>query len=372
LSLQIHPVRSAADRREFLRLPWSIYPGSYPAWVPPLLAEEGKRLDPSRNPFFGHGAVELFLARRNGIPVGRIAAVENTLHNAHHGDRMGFFGQFECRQDPDAARGLLEAAAGWLRARGLEGMRGPVNFSLNEESGLLVDGFDDPPAILMTYNPPYYADLLEGWGLAKAKDLWAWAGDGEVFNRERFAVLDRVVARSGHDIRVRGMDMRRFPAEVDLIRRLYNEAWEDNWGFTPMTDAEVAHMARSLRPVIDPELALMGEVDGEPAGFALSLPDVNQAIRPLNGRLLPFGFIRLLRGMRRINRVRIITLGVLPRFRRSGLDALFYLETFRRAVAKGYHGESSWILEDNTLMNRALEKMGFRVYKTYRIYEREL
>jgi GNAT superfamily N-acetyltransferase len=372
VSLQILPVRSASDRKAFLRLPWSIYPERHPAWVPPLLREERKRLDPDRNPFFQHGAVELFLALRHGIPVGRIAAVENTLHNEYHRDQVGFFGQFESVDDPGVAGALLEAAAAWLHRRGLTMIRGPVNFSLNEESGLLVDGFEDPPAILMTYNPPYYRGLLEGWGMTQAKDLWAWVGDRSVFEERRFRTLDRVIRRSGAAVQVRGLDMRDFPAEVDLVRSLYNRAWKDNWGFTPMTDAEVAHMARGLKPIIDPELALIGLVDGEPAGFALSLPDVNQALKPLNGRLFPFGFLRFLHGRKHIDRVRIITLGVLPEHRRTGLDALFYLETFRRATAKGYHGESSWVLEDNTLMNRALSKMGFRIYKTYRIYEKSL
>lgn len=372
MSLQIRPVRSASDRKAFIRLPWSIYPGRFPAWVPPLLSEEAKRLDPRRNPFFGHGRVELFLAVLDDRPVGRIAAVENTLHNEYHGDRLGFFGQFECVDRADVAGALLDAAAGWLEGRGLDGMRGPVNFSLNEESGLLLDAFDDPPAILMTYNPPYYRGLLESWGMSKAKDLWAWVGSKEVFNEARFAGLQRLVDRSPHGLEVRGLDMRNFDAEVDLIRSLYNRAWQDNWGFTPMTDAEVAHMAKGLRPVIDPELALIGLVDGEPAGFALSLPDVNQAIKLVNGRLFPFGIFRFLRARRSIDRLRIITLGLLPEHRRTGLDALFYYETFRRGTGKGYYGESSWILEDNRLMNRALEKMGFTRYKTYRIYQKAL
>lgn len=372
MSVVVRPVVSASERKRFLTLPWSIYPDRYPAWVPPLLMEERKRLDPEKNPFFEHGDVALFLATQEGRPVGRIAAVENTLHNEYHADLVGFFGQFECVEDQEVANALLDAAAAWLRAQGLESIRGPVNFSLNEESGLLVDNFEDPPAILMTYNPPYYQRLLETWGMSKAKDLWAWSGSKQVFNERRFRVLERVIARSPHRIEVRNLDMKNFDRDVDLIRRLYNEAWEDNWGFTPMTDAEVDHMAKGLKPVVDPDLAMIGLVDGQPAGFALSLPDVNQAIKPVNGRLFPFGILKLLRGMKRIDRIRIITLGLLPAYRRSGLDALFYFETFKRGTGKGYHGESSWILEDNTVMNRALEKMGFSLYKTYRLYEKAL
>jgi len=334
--------------------------------------EEKKRLDPKKNPFFEHGSVELFLAYRGGEPVGRIAAVENTLHNEIHSDRMGFFGQFECLEDEEASRALLDQAATWVRARGLTTIRGPVNFSLNEESGLLVDAFDDPPAILMTYNPPYYQQLLESWGLEKAKDLWAWVGEKKGFDQARFGRLEKLIARSPHDIRVRPLDMKNFQREVELVRDLYNQAWEANWGFVPMTDAEVDHMAKGLKPVVDPNLALIGEIDGKPAGFSLSLPDINQAIAGINGRLLPFGFLKFFMGMKKITRLRIITLGLLPEYRRSGLDALFYLETFKRGTAKGYYGESSWILEDNTLMNRSLEKMGFKVYKTYRLYDKVL
>jgi hypothetical protein len=372
MSVDVRTVRSGAERKAFLHFPWSIYPGRYPAWVPPLLMEERKRLDPRKNPFFEHGDVELFLAYRDGDVVGRIAAVENSLHNQVHEDRLGFFGQFECVDDEHVAAALLDRAAGWLAGRGLDGIRGPVNFSLNEESGLLVDAFDDPPAILMTYNPPYYQRLLESWGMEKAKDLWAWVGDEQGFDVERFSRLERLVARSPHDIRVRSLDMKRFEREVELVRDLYNAAWEKNWGFVPMTDAEVEHMAKGLKPVVDPDLALIGEIDGKPAGFSLSLPDINQAIARTNGRLFPFGLFKLIRGMKTIDRLRIITLGLLPEYRRSGLDALFYIETFKRGVAKGYHGESSWILEDNTLMNRALQKMGFHVYKTYRLYEKAL
>jgi GNAT superfamily N-acetyltransferase len=372
VSVDVRPVRTSRDRKLFLHFPWRIYPGRYPAWVPPLLMEEKKRLSRKANPFFEHGDVELIVAYRNGEPVGRIAAVENRLHNRVHEDRLGFFGQFECVEDSDVATALLEAAAEWVAARGLDGIRGPVNFSMNEECGLLMDAYDDPPTILMTYNPPYYKDLLEGWGMTKAKDLLAWLADEETFDADRFSRLEKRVVRSDRDLRIRSLDMKNFHREVELVRDLYNEGWEKNWGFVPMTDAEVSHMAKGLKPVVDPDLVLIGEIDGEPAGFALSLPDINQAIAGINGRLLPFGLLRMLRGMKKIDRIRILTLGVLPEHRRSGLDVLLYYETFKRGTDKGYSGESSWILEDNTLMNRALEKMGFKLYKTYRLYEKAL
>lgn len=373
MSLEVGPVTSRRDRRSFLRLPWRIYRGRCPAWVPPLLADERRRLDRRRNPFFEHGEVQPFLARREGRPVGRVAAIENRLHNEFHGDRVGFFGLFECEDDEEAAGALLDRGAAWLRNRGLTSMRGPVTLSTNEIVGTLLDDFDDPPTVMMPYNPPYYPHLLEGWGLAKAKDLVAYYCRVADVLEERFDALDRVLSRSRQKLSARPLAMKRFAAEVDLIREIYNSAWERNWGFVPMTDTEVDHMARQLRPVIDPELALIGEIDGRPAGFALALPDVHQALRRIDGRLLPLGWVKLLWGMRRIYRVRILTLGIRPEHRRSGLDSLLYREVFRRARERGYDGgESSWILEDNRLMCRALEKMGFRRTKTYRVYERAL
>ncbi|NIW35152.1 MAG: GNAT family N-acetyltransferase [Gemmatimonadetes bacterium] len=373
MSVEVRPVETRGERREFVRFPWRIYPDRYPAWVPPLLIEERKRIDPARNPFFEHGAVQLYLAYRGGEPVGRIAAVENTLHNEFHEDRVGFFGLFESVEDPEVGTALLDAAAEWVRGRGLDRLRGPANFSTNEECGTLIDNFEAPPYVMMTYNPPYYPDLLEGWGLSKAKDLFAHEVRYEYFDQTRFERLDRLVERANIELTVRSIDMKGFEQEVALVRDLYNSAWERNWGFVPMTDAEVTHMAEQLKPVVDPDLALIGEAEGEPVGFALALPDVNQAIRHANGRLLPFGIFKLLWHMRRINGIRIITLGVTEEYRGSPLAPLFYREIFQRGRARGHRvAESSWILEDNLPMVKGVEKMGFRHYKTYRMYERAL
>ncbi|HSG81000.1 MAG TPA: N-acetyltransferase [Gemmatimonadota bacterium] len=373
MSIEVRPVETRGERRAFVRFPWRIYPGRYPAWVPPLLLEEHKRIDPSKSPFFGHGAVQLYLAYRDGEPVGRIAAIENRLHNETHSDRVGFFGMYESVEDAEVARALLDTAAEWVRGRGLESLRGPTNFSTNEECGLLIDNFDAAPFVMMTYNPPYYVEQLEGWGLAKAKDLLAYEVRYENFDQRRFALIERLVERSGLGLAVRPIDMKNFDAEVSLVRDLYNAAWEKNWGFVPMTDAEVDHMAAQLKPVVDPDLALIGEAAGEPVGFALALPDVNQAIRHANGRLLPFGLLKLLWHMRRINGIRVITLGIKEKYRGSPLAALFYHEIFRRGVANGHRlAESSWILEDNIPMVAGVEKMGFHRSKTYRIYERSL
>ncbi len=372
MSLEVRPVETRGERRAFVRFPWQIYAGRYPAWVPPLLVEERKRIDP-KNPFFEHSAVRLFLAQRDGQPVGRIAAIENRQHNRFHEDRVGFFGLFESVNDRGVAEALLDAAAEWVRGRNLDHLRGPTNFSTNEDCGLLIDNFEDPPYVMMPYNPPYYEELLTGWGLTKVKDLLAYQGRREAFEHGRFKGLERLIQRSGVDICVRSVDMKRFDQEVALVLDLYNAAWERNWGFVPMTDAEVTHTAKQLKPVIDPDLALIGEIDGEPAGFALALPDVNQAIRHANGRLFPLGLLKLLWHMRRINGIRVITLGLKPEYRRTGLASLFYLEIFKRGSEKGHTvAECSWVLEDNKVMWGAMEKLGFWRYKTYRLYERQL
>jgi hypothetical protein len=370
--VEVKPVETRAERRAFLNFPWQIYPGRYPAWVPPLLAEERKRIDP-RNPFFTHGSVQLFLAYRDGRVAGRIAAIENTLHNEFHSDRVGFFGLFESVHDPEVAGALLDRAAEWVAARGLDRLRGPTNFSTNDDCGLLVDNFVDPPYVMMTYNPPYYEELLTGWGLEKATDLLAYQVRYEELETPRLARIERAVKRASKDVRVRSIRMKRFNEEVALVRDLYNAAWERNWGFVPMNDAEVDYMAKQLKPVIDPDLALIGEVDGQPAGFALALPDVNQAIRHANGRLFPFGLFKLLWHMRRVQGIRVITLGLKEEFRGTAMAPLLYFEMFRRGSSKGHRvAESSWVLEDNQAMRLGVEKMGGRVYKTYRLYERSV
>lgn len=371
--MDVRPVVTRADRKAFVRFPWRIYPGSYPAWVPPLLAEEHKRIDPERNPFFLHGDAALFLAYSNGKPAGRIAAIENRQHNEFHDDRVGFFGFFESVDDPLVAAALLDEAAGWVGERGLTSLRGPTNFSTNEECGLLVESFEDAPYVMMTYNPPYYPALLEGWGLAKVKDLLAYEVTYAELDQERLARIGRILDRAELDSRIRPLDMKRFDEEVELVRDLYNAAWERNWGFVPMTDAEVDHMAKQLKPVVDRDLVLFAEVGGQPAGFALVLPDINQALKHVNGRLLPFGLFKLLWYMRRINGIRVLTLGLKPEFRRSGLAGQLYIEIIKRGTSKGHtRAESSWVLEDNHLMRTALEKLSFRQSKTYRLYERAL
>jgi GNAT superfamily N-acetyltransferase len=373
--VRVREIPEGRSLRSFIDLQWRLNRHD-PNWVAPLRMTVAAALKRKKHPFHRHSEVAYFLAERNGRVVGRIAAIENRLHNEFHEDRVGFFGLFESEDDPEVARALLEAAADWLRRRGLDVMRGPLNFSTNEEvasPGVLVEGFDTRPAIMMSHNPPYYGPLLEGAGLRKVKDVLAFRfDDPEAVPRRGAQSIQRILAREG--VRVRPLDIRRFREEVDTIKAIYNSAWSRNWGFVPMTDAEFDHIAREFRPIVDPDLCLIAEVNGEAIGFSLVLPDLNEALRHNpDGRLFPFGLLRLLWYRRRIRGMRVLTLGFQPRYQHAGIGVAFYLQTWLTGVRKGYiRGEASWILEDNLEMVRALERMGAPAGRRNRIYERAL
>jgi GNAT superfamily N-acetyltransferase len=372
----ISPVRSSSDLRQFIALPYRLYADD-PLWAPPLRRDVRALLSPAQNPFFEHAEAEYFLARREGRVVGRIAAIANRLHTEFHGDRVGFFGFFEAEPDPAVAAALLDRAGAWLAARGFDTIRGPASFSTNDECGLLVDGFDTPPVIMMPHNPRTYPGLLEQAGFRPAKDLLVYQGG----SMERVIPTPERLTRGVELIRKRmGLELRtlrlaEFSAEVERIKHLYNRSWERNWGFIPLTDHEIDHLAAQFKPVVVPELAPFLEKNGEPIGFALALPDLNVSLRRnRQGRFLP-GAIRLLWDLktRRIHRMRILLLGILPEYRGKGLDALLYHWLWETGNRLGIHwAEAGWILEDNPAMNTALRKIGFTVYKTYRLYERAL
>jgi hypothetical protein len=358
-------------RRQFINLDRSIYDGD-PSWVAPLRVDMHTLLNPRKHPFHEHADVKLFVVERDGQPVGRVSSHVNHRHTARWDDGAGFFGFFECTDDAQAAQVLFGAAEAFLRKQGCRTMRGPFSWSPNEEVGLLIEGFDSPPVIMMPYNKPYYAALLEAAGLAKRKDLVAY----EI--RDASDIPDRLargveLIKKRHKVTVRSLDMKRFDEEVELAKWVYNEAWEENWGAVPMTDAEFDHLAKDLKMIVDPVLVLFAYVGDELAGFSLAVPDANRAIRRANGRLLPFGILKMLREMKRIDYVRVLALGVLEPFRNRGIDIAMYYQTFKNGLEKGYHsGEFSWILEDNYAMRNALEKFGAKPSKTYRIYERDL
>jgi GNAT superfamily N-acetyltransferase len=372
-------VRAARDRRDlkrFIDLPYRLHARD-PLWVPPLRRDVELLLSRTKNPFFEHAEAEYFLAERDGEVVGRIAAISNRLHNETHGDRVGFFGFFESIDDQAVADALLAAAAVWCRNHDHDVLRGPASFSVNDECGLLVDGFDTPPALMMPHNPRYYISLLEHAGFTKAKDLWVYQGGTE----ERYVPVPERLARGTELIRqrqgitLRSLDMRNFQGEVERIKELYNGAWEKNWGFVPMTAHEIDHLAEQFKPVVIPDMVPMAEKDGKLIGFGIALPDLNVVFRRhRSGRLFPM-ILDLLWSlkMKRIRRARILLLGVHPAYRGKGIDAMLYHWIWTKSGERRiYWGEAGWILEDNPAMNAGLEKMTFRVYKTYRLYDRAI
>ncbi len=379
--VRIIPVTSPQQRQEFVRFPWHLYRHD-PNWVPPIFGDRLKLLDPQKHPFWEHGEFQLFLALRGDQVVGTISAHLNHRHNQVHGDKVGFFGFFEAIEDQAVAGALLDAAAGWLRARGMEAIRGPESPSQNEECGLLIEGFELPPVVMMTYNPPYYQRLIEQAGFQKAQDLYAWDIRTDIFDHDIQKLPAKFLrvaeqARQRANLVVRKIDMKHFEREVEIAKQVYNLAWEKNWGFVPMTDHEIEHLGNELKFIIDPDLVYIAEVDGRPAGISLGVPDVNLALlkaRPQpNTWSFPLTVLKLLWHRRTINAFRLMIMGVVPEYREMGIDAIFYVETARTAFAKGYDRcEMSWILESNDMMNRIIERLGGRIYKRYRLYEKPL
>ena len=373
-AVQIRPI-DIADRKaveKFIQFAWSIYKGD-PHWVPPMLMDIRKLLNP-KNSFFDIAQMQLFMAERNGQPVGRIAAIQNNLHNQTHDEKVGFFGFFECVSDQEVANALLDAATDWLRKRGLTDILGPASPSINHEYGLLADGFDDAPRLMMTYNPPYYMNLLEGYGLKVLKKLNAYKlVTAEVMKAPKLLRISDAV-RERSKVQIRSINMKKLPSEVELVKYLFNEGWEKNWGAIPFTDKEIDELAAGLKQIADPELIYFAEVDGKPVGFALVMRDYNYIFKQMNGRLFPFNFLKLFTQKKKIEWVRIILLGILPAFRGRGLDSVLYHEAALRAHKLGIpYGEASWILEDNLPMVKAAEDvLGGEKYKVYHVYGKAL
>lgn len=368
----IELVASRAAMRAFVELPYRLYRGE-PRWVPPLRRDEHHRLSPAHNPFHEHADIRLWTARRNGRVTGRIAAIDDALHNATHRERVTFFGFFET-EDAASAAALLAEVESHGRSRGSDAVRGPANPSLNDSVGLLIDAFEHEPYILMPYNPPAYRQHIEAAGYAKVKDLLAWDIDmsrplGERVRR----VSDRLMARHRIAIRTVRMDTAGYERDLEALQVIYRTAWTDNWGFVPPTDAEIRQLAKELKPALDPEIVLFAEIDGQVAGCGVALPDLNQVLKRMNGSLLPFGIFHFLRRRSIVNRARVLLLGVLPQYRRLGLYAVLIAELHRRGMARGYRrGELSWTLEDNEPVNAGIEAAGGRRHKTYRLYEKPL
>lgn len=372
--LIVAPVRSARDLRDWLDLPESIQ-GSDPQWIAPLRMEQKRLLDRRKNPFFRRGDAEFFLVRRGARCLGRISA-HTALPMSGIDAFLGTFGFFECEDDPAAASQLFRAAEAWLSSRGARSLLGPMNFSLNQECGVLVDGFDSPPFLLMNHNPRYYGRLLESDGYRKRKDLYAWRYTVGDMPPDLVRLAARVKKRSG--LTMRPLDPSRFEADARAVLRLFNDAWKENWGFTPMHPDEFDEAIRELRRIVDPQLVLIAEKDGREVAIAVALPNLNEALAGLSGRLFPFGVFRLLWRLKvaRPKTARCLMLGIdRPDrgFATLGLSALLYVAMNEAAARRGVAwGELSWTLEDNEAINHGIAAMGAVRYKTYRIYEKAI
>ncbi len=374
-----HPLRivplQLREATSFLKFAKRVYHDD-PIWVPPLMMERKEFLHPRKNPFFKHAEVQLFLAHRGATPVGRVAAMINHAHDDYHNEQAGFFGLFECLpQEDEAASALLQAAESWLRERGTTFMRGPISLSTNElDCGLLVEGFHTPPVFQSSYNPTYYEAYIIGYGMAPCKDLLAYQKHYDPPLPERVAsAIERLQARaSRRRITVRTINMRDLVTDVQRITNIYNDAWSANWGFVPITEAEAEHMAKALKLATIAELALIAEVDGEAAGCFVAIPDLNPALKRMNGVMTPWGLISFLYHRHRTDTVRVVMMGVKKRYRRLGIDLLLLGKIWELAPPKGFNkAELAWVLEDNDLMTRAIAEVGGIPYKRYRLYQKD-
>lgn len=372
----VKPVSTRHERKLFLRFPGKIYRDD-PHWVAPLEIDVKEFLNPRKHPFLLHGEAVQFLAMRGKTPLGRILVSDDPRYNRQCGKNVGCFGMFESVDDTEVAHGLLEAAADWLRGRGRDAIMGPIDYSMSYACGLLIDGFDTPPRVMMNHNRPYYAELLESWGLSKVKDLYCWwfTDSNEMLDKWR-PRIDRIARRSR--VTIRPFRRNDFDEEVRRCREVYNAALQEHWGFVELTEAEFHYAAKRFMSITPPDLALIAEVDGRVVGFSVTVPDLNEIIRPLGGRLtnygLPINLVRLLYRRSRVKVLRMMVLDLLKEYRRRGIAELLILKTldFAEKTLKFTGAELSWTLEDNDAVNRTIEAVGGRRYKTYRIYDKPL
>ena len=372
--ITVPQVASRKDREAFIKFPWQIYRDD-PAWVPPLLIERKAFLDRKRHPFYKHGEARLFLAKRNGEIVGRIMASDDPNYNSLHQSNVGCFGLFDCFDNCEVAEALFRAAGEWVRGKGRDEIMGPIDYSTNYVCGLLIDGFQHPPTLLTAHNPPYYADLIERCGFTKAKDWYAWWFSESPASAKRLREIASARAEK-QGVRIHPVNLKDVAGEARRIRAVYNQAWEKNWGFVPFTEAEFEHMAKEMKPLLIPPATLIAEIGNEAVGFVIGVPDINVALRHINGRLttfgLPVGLLKLLYYRTKIRTGRLVALGVVEKYRRCGIAEMLVLQVMDEAFKRGFTGELSMTLEDNVMVNRFIEAMGAARYKTYRIYQRGL
>lgn len=371
-TLEILFVDSKDERKRFIEFPYQHYKGDS-FWVPPLRMDQKKLIDTKRNPFFENAEIACFVASRDGQPAGRIAAIVDRRYNEFHKTNTGFFGFFECVDDEAVADLLFRAAEGWLSDKGVSEILGPASPGMMDEIGILIEGFDEHPTIMMPYSKPYYNDLLKRIGLEKAMDLLTFHVDVDTVQDERSNRAIEIIKARTPGLSIRKINLRKLNAEIRIIRHIFNSAWSRNWGFIPLSENEFKELAKTLKMAIDPEVAFIAELDGEPVGFSISLPDFNQIFRSMNGRLFPTGIFKLLLGRRKISQVRTALMGVLPEYRGKGVDALLHQKLIENGPANGYlAGEMGWVLENNLDMIRVAEKLGARRSKVYRMYRRSL
>jgi hypothetical protein len=368
---KVEEVKNQKDLMTFVQFPWEIYHGDR-FWVPPLIKDQLLKLSPD-HPFRAHSEMILFLARRGDKMIGRIAGIIDHHYIEVHQEKVGFFGFFESIPDPEVSGFLLTRVAEWLKEHGMEKMAGPMNPSTNDECGLLIEGFDSSPCLMMPYNPRYYPPLFEGFGLRKRMDLYAYLLEESFFHLDRLDRITERLKKREPQLHVRPINLRHFDEELMIIKEVYNQAWSKNWGFVPMTDEEINLLAKELKPLVVSDLVLFAYWGEEPVGFSVSLPDYNEVLKHLNGKIGILGALKFLYYSKKINKIRVVLLGVKHAFQKKGVEGLLYIETFRRGIRKGYHrSECSWILEENVLMQHGIEAMGGRRYKCYRIYEMPL
>jgi hypothetical protein len=369
--INVIEVSSKKDLDDFIKLPFSLY-SKDPLFVPPLIKDMREKFS-DKNPFFLSAKTEYFLAKKNGTFCGRVASITNHKHNEFHNDRVGFFGFFESVNDDAVANALLDRVSESLRRKGMDRIRGPMNFSTNEECGFLIDGFEEPPILMTPYNPPYYNELMEQYGMRKIKDLYAYTCDIPEELPEKILRVAKIAEKRG--LRVRPIDIKKFGNEMKIFRDVYNSAWQENWGFIPITEEETKHIAEMLKPIVLSGLTLIAEGDAEPVGFMGILPDLNFVLKKMRGKLNPFTVLKAIYYSKKIKDLRLLLLGIKAEYRNKGVDALLFREGFKN-IKKKYvqfkRVEFSWVLEDNIPVQRLVEMIGGRLYKKYRIYEKRL
>lgn len=367
----IKAVETKDEISEFLKFPYAHYSDSK-HWVAPLYIEEKKLIDTKKNPYFNDADISLFTAEKNGKVAGRIAAIENRAYNSYNKTNVGFFGFFECIEDESIAKLLFRIVDDWCKKRGLDGVMGPFNPGIMDTLGILIEGFDHDPSILMPYNKPYYDDLITKSGYKKEIDLLAFRVTKESVDKDRMLRAEEIVRRRLPGLKVRKVNLKNFDEEIRIIRDLFNSAWADNWGFYPIAEGIFRKIGKDLKTIVDTDMAHVAEVDGKPVAFSVALPDFNQALKKINGRLLPTGIFKLLYYSRKIDRIRTALMGVDPEFQGRGIDAVLHKEAIVNGLEKGYvSSELGWVLEDNTSMIRVAERIGGEVEKRYRIYRKD-